>query len=1264
MNSSVSFHRAFTTPSLSAPFLYINTNPNSRLINDGYVLGLDQGGDSGSGMWEDNGPSDQDLNLWDWSLTGVTQTGGNATFYSSGGYGFLQSYSAGLWSTAYPHAVLTWNANSGAGATAVDGSGTWNLTTANFTDGTNYAFNGPERTEQATFGAGSGTAGTVTLGATVPVDQIIFNAAGSGTYTIASSGANVIALGAGSIITTNVNAAISANMTGGTSSQHGAVFQLIKNGNATLTLTGTTTLLSGVAFHARAGTTVIDSGGNFNSGFYTFVALYSNESAILTVKGSGVFNGPGQDFNLGDLGGTGVLNVQDSAAVNVGQLYVGKGSIGSTGAGGTGTVNQTGGAIAASGFVSLGSVNAASIGTYKLSGGVLRTAAVQGAGQSAFNFNGGTLQASAASANFLSGLTHAVVGTGGAVIDTGGYNVVVSQILSGGAGDGGLSKLGAGSMAMTGSSSYTGSTTVSAGTLQVGAGGATGSLPATGAIVDNATLAFKRSNTITQSAGFGATISGSGAVAQLGSGTLNLAGTNSYTGGTQVLAGTLLLTGSLNPSGRLGIGGPGAPGFVYAHAPAATQTINGLTIYAGYATISNTSAGTLALGPITRNAGGIVDFPASGGVITTTASNSSDILGPWALVGSGASTLYAYSNSGTVTGYNGAVVESGSDVFGGIPAGDTSTVNYNVTSPGTFAAMSSSLSVNTINYSGGGATQPAANNTSLTVNGIMNTGTGPLTIGGSPRIDVTIGSDQDLVVATMTGGIIINNNISDNSSGASALTKVGSGLLTLSGVNGYTGGTSISGGTLQLGNGGAGGSLATASSIIDNGTLAFSRSNNVSQGTGFSSAAISGGGGIAKFGAGNLTLNALNSIAGNVTVSGGTLTVGSASQYNVAATGSGLGDPSIAGRTVTINNGGVLAWGAGNQLGGPQTGEQPILSFVINQGGSMVGYNGDMNTIGNLSLNGGTLTTNTGYAGDAGGTQSFYISGGSVQVGGTSRSVIAAGGGSYNGINLAGTTTFNVAATGGAAPDLAVSAALADRPLHDPGTAALVKTGAGVMQLNAINTYTGGTTVSGGTLSLNNGGGSGTIRGPLAINSGAMVNLTAGDAIGYNSGACVTTVSISGATLNNGVSAHSSYATNYVLTGGSITSSGGGQYDFTTGYGITTNASNTTSVITAPIDIRDADNLTFNVAAGGTPGGVDLVDSGAIENGRFSPSVNAITKTGPGLMRLTGSNTYTGGTTISGGTLEVGAGGNTGTLGTAASSIRRSWSSHAAIITP
>jgi len=219
---------------------------------------------------------------------------------------------------------------------------------------------------------------------------------------------------------------------------------------------------------------------------------------------------------------------------------------------------------------------------------------------------------------------------------------------------------------------------------------------------------------------------------------LTLSGSNSYTGNTVVDAGTLLMSGTMsggsalkvNNGGTLLVTGQlssssaltvGGGTFTYSNPAATTQTLAGLTVDVGASTINNTvSVGTLALGAITRNTGGTVDFATTTGAVTTTTSNTNSILGPWAFVGTGASTLYAYSNSGTIAGYTGATVESGTGAFGGIPTGDTNTINYNVTSSGAYSAMGSTRSVNTINYSGSGAaTQPGANNTTLTINGIM-----------------------------------------------------------------------------------------------------------------------------------------------------------------------------------------------------------------------------------------------------------------------------------------------------------------------------------------------------------------------------------------------------------------------------------------------------------------------------------------------------------------------------------------------------------------
>ena len=261
------FHRGFNIAYADGGSIDVSANGSSRLVQDGYLLGYQQGGDSGSGLWMDNGP-DQDLDLHDWSLIGALDTGNTPGYFGNGGqYARVSTYSAGIISTVFPHAWLTWTANASS-TSAVDGSGTWNLTGTNFTDGTNYAFNGPERTQIATFGSGSGTAGVVTLGANITFDSLTFNASGSGSYNIAGGG-YALTISPDSVITTNVSATISANMIGGSTADYGySGFpnfpRLSKEGSATLTLTGATTLDSGVAFYARAGTTVIAAGATFS----------------------------------------------------------------------------------------------------------------------------------------------------------------------------------------------------------------------------------------------------------------------------------------------------------------------------------------------------------------------------------------------------------------------------------------------------------------------------------------------------------------------------------------------------------------------------------------------------------------------------------------------------------------------------------------------------------------------------------------------------------------------------------------------------------------------------------------------------------------------------------------------------------------------------------------------------------------------------------------------------------------------------------------
>ena len=209
---------------------------------------------------------------------------------------------------------------------------------------------------------------------------------------------------------------------------------------------------------------------------------------------------------------------------------------------------------------------------------------------------------------------------------------------------------------------------------------------------------------------------------------------------------------------------------------------------------------------------------------------------------------------------------------------------------------------------------------------------------------------------------------------------------------------------------------------------------------------------------------------------------------------SGLGNPAIAGRTVTINQGGTLAFAApgGNAFGAGTC--TPALALVINAGGQVVtngaGVGGNT-CLGNVTLNGGTLSTSRAYNT----TWESYELGGTVTVAANASTIN--GSGNYDGLNLginaaAGyQTTFNVGLTGagGASsnPDLTVSVPLVNAGASQNATG-LIKSGAGMMLLSGSNIYTGPTTISAGTLTIGGAGqlGGGWYAANIA-NSGAFV---------------------------------------------------------------------------------------------------------------------------------------------------------------------------------
>ena len=957
-----------------------------------------------------------------------------------------------------------------------------------------------------------------------------------------------------------------------------------------------------------------------------------------------------------------------------------------------------------------GALQISSVNTY--TGGTT----VNGTGTVLFNVNGAVPIGSALTVNgSASFATSSIIGSlagTGTVAMNGGNTLTVGTdntsttfsgtLQDGGTGSASLAKVGTGTLTLSGVNTYSGGTLISGGgTLSVAADDNLGAT-AGGLTFDDGTLqmtssSFTTSRPITLDAGGGTftnttgslvtlagNITGSGGLTTNGSGFLQLSGTNTYFGPTQVISGGLLAEtpNALSSASDFTIG-----------AGAVLEVVNqAIGSLAGAGSVAG--IGTLAAGADNAStvfSGTIIDYPGAQlalnklgtGTLTFTGDNTY----------SGGTTISAgtlqIGDGGTSGTISGDVVNNGTLSFN---RSDTVTFGGAISGSGTVQQLGTgTLTLSGSNSYAGGTYISSSGTVSVSSDSNLGAATGAVTLdSGTLQFGGSFVSNRPFTLNSGGGAFDTNgSNVTLNGAivGSGGLTKISPGTLTLSGMNSYTGGTTISAGTLQLGNGGNSGSIV--GNVADNGTLAFDRSDVVTF-----NGVISGSGSVQQSGSGTTVLTGANTYSGGTLITGGTLQVAADSNLGSSAGG------------ITFNGGTLLFTGTGTPTSTATT-DRPI---TLDAGGGTIGspsggigyVDGNISGSGSLTLNSGGWMflegTNT-YSGPtlinsrAVFTLSSALSSSSAYTIGPNAVLYAfpEAGGSLSGTigSLAGSgaiSGFGTLSVGADNTSTQFSGVIAE---YTPdGQLTLNKIGSGTLTLSGNNIYSGGTTISAGSLQLGNGGTSGSIGGNVsdggtlafdrsdvstfsgvisdAGTPGAVQQLGTGTTIltGNNTFSGGTTISAGALQLGNGGTAGSIVGnvsnggtlafdrSDVVTFAGTISDAGtpGAVQQLGSGTTILT-ANNTygggTTITAGALQLGNggtSGSITGNVSNGGTLifNRSDTVTfAGTISDANTPGTVQ---QTGTGTTILTGNNTYSGGTTISAGTLQVGNGSTAGSI--------------------
>ncbi|WP_043283866.1 autotransporter-associated beta strand repeat-containing protein [Reyranella massiliensis] len=980
---------------------------------------------------------------------------------------------------------------------------------------------------------------------------------------------------------------------------------LTKTGSATLTLSGTnlyagaTTIASGTLALAGTGSIAASSGValaaagvtfdiSASSGGQTIQDLSGVAGTFIVLGGNTLTVGTANSTTFsGSISGSGGLTKQGSGTLTLESI---------SGFSGATTISSGTLALVGSGIISYSSVTVASGATFDVSGTSSSASLITDlAGSGTVKLGSIELVLDNATGTFSGTIVDAGPG-----VTRGALTIIEGSLtLSGVSTYGGVTQIyqgasltltGAGSIADTlyvaFSPSFAGGVAtfdISGTTDGATVGGLRGSSGSgLSVVLGNQTL------TITgTTGGFTGVISGSGGLVLAANAAQGLAGDNSYTGATMVGAGATLVlydNGSVATSSGVNLAGAGAS--LDLSGASGGRTIQDLAGVAGSKISLGSNSLTVGTANDTTFAGVIADGGQEGGYEGSLVKQGSGTL---ILTGAntytGGTTVLGGTLQGTTTSLQGNIVNN-------------ATVTFNQSTDGTYFGTMSGSGRLTLTGSGN-VTLRGANTYS----------------GGTVVSDGTLtGTTTSLQGAIENNARVVFDQATDGTyagvmSGDGVLTKTGFGTLILTANNTYSGGTIISGGILQLGNGGTTGMIA--GDVFNEGTLAFNRSDDI-----VFAGNISGSGDIAYMGPGTVTLTGTNTYSGGTAITGGTVQAGSDSAFGAAGT-----------RLTLIN--GTLQATASFTIARPITLSAPGGTFDTN--GNQLTLQGAISGSGALTKTGAGTLILDGVNTYRGGTT---VSGGILQ--GTTSSL------QRNIVNNA-SVVFSQSTDGTYGGNMS-------------GTGGLTKSGSGNVTLTGSNSYTGGTTVSGGTLTgtttslqgniLNNAavvfsqGTDGTYAGVMSGTGGLTKsgtgNLTLTGANSYGGGTTVSggtltgnTTSLQGNIANNAAvvfsqSTDGTYAGNMSGTGG-FTKSGAGN--------LTLTGANTYSGGT----VVSGGTLTGNSASlqGNIANNAAVVFSQSVD-GTYAGNMSGtggFTKNGAGNLTLTGTNSYAGGTVVSGGTL-------------------------------